>query len=109
MSQTMRSLQTVFMLCLIVELTGCQEPLAPAMQGKRVAAASHADSAMALDQNEQAPNPKVIPVVYVADAGASTGPKAPAAPVATEKKQPECLTLELGNGLLSALKLFTGH
>ena len=81
--------------------------MAPALQGQR--ASFEAQPTPLVQKTGQRPTPRVISSAWVADGGMPASAKPEVAPSAAAQKNPECLTLELGDGLLSALKLFTGH
>jgi hypothetical protein len=97
----------------VIVLTGCQHPLAPAIAGPDAAVTDHAF----LDAQDMAPVQKVMYVpdpavksaASVAEGGVPESPKPTAAPSASAQQEPEDLTLQLGDCLLTVLKTFARH
>jgi len=106
--------RVLFLLCLLIVLTGCQHPLAPGVAGRQLAVANRASlDAQATERIQiamQMPAPTVKAVACVSDARApeSREPKAEP-PVAAAQKAPDGLTGQLADGFMLVFETFTGR
>jgi hypothetical protein len=113
MSQSMQNLKLLFFPCVVVVLTGCQHPLATGPSEPHSALVNHdwlaAQTTVPAKYELPAPAPAATSANCVVKAVTTEGPKPVAAPTSGTKKAPDSLTLQLGDCLVSALKIATGH